>query len=181
MASRINADSSNGLQLVSDSSGEIQFQSSGITKATVNSSGLSSPGHVLQVVQGLTSTQVSTSSSTYVDTGLTATITPSSLSSKILVIVSHPSCAKSSAFAANNMGLKLYRDATQIGAAGAGLGYTNSAIELIFSTNIVVLDSPSTTSATTYKTQFHNANNTAAVLVQVSSIASTITLLEIAG
>ena len=44
MASRINADSSNGLQLVSDSSGEIQFQSSGVTVATINSSGLSMTG-----------------------------------------------------------------------------------------------------------------------------------------
>mgnify|MGYP000710603502 CR=1 FL=1 len=41
MASRINADSSNGLQLVSDSSGEIQIQSNGVTVATINSSGLS--------------------------------------------------------------------------------------------------------------------------------------------
>lgn len=41
MASRLNSDSSNGLQLISDSSGELQFQSSGITKATLNSSGLS--------------------------------------------------------------------------------------------------------------------------------------------
>ena len=44
MASRINADSSNGLQLVSDSSGEIQIQSNGVTVATINSSGLSMTG-----------------------------------------------------------------------------------------------------------------------------------------
>jgi len=87
MASRINADSSNGLQLVSDSSGEVQFQSSGITKATLNSSGLSSPGHVLQVVHSSLSTEVSSSSSTQVTTGLEATITPSSTSSKILIMV----------------------------------------------------------------------------------------------
>ena len=41
MASRLNSDSSNGLQLISDSSGEIQFQSSGTTICTINSSGLS--------------------------------------------------------------------------------------------------------------------------------------------
>jgi hypothetical protein len=41
MASRINADSSNGLQLISDSSGEVQIQSSGVTICTINSSGLS--------------------------------------------------------------------------------------------------------------------------------------------
>lgn len=63
MASRINADSSNGLQLVSDSSGEIQFQSSGITKATIGSNGLSSPGHVIQVVS-TTSNAVTISTST---------------------------------------------------------------------------------------------------------------------
>ena len=47
MASRINADSSNGLQLVSDSSGEIQFQSSGITKAQVTSDGLINQDNVV--------------------------------------------------------------------------------------------------------------------------------------
>lgn len=41
MASRLNSDSSNGLQLISDSSGEIQIQSSGVTICTINSSGLS--------------------------------------------------------------------------------------------------------------------------------------------
>jgi len=44
MASRINADSSNGLQLVSDSSGEVQIQSNGVTVATVNSSGITASG-----------------------------------------------------------------------------------------------------------------------------------------
>ena len=46
MASRINADSSNGLQLVSDSSGEIQIQSSGVTVATANSSGVNVTGNL---------------------------------------------------------------------------------------------------------------------------------------
>jgi hypothetical protein len=45
-------------------------------------------GSVLQVVQGNTSTEVNTSGTSYVDTGLSASITPSSASSKILVLVS---------------------------------------------------------------------------------------------
>jgi hypothetical protein len=44
-------------------------------------------GSVIQTVQATYGTQVSTSSSTYIDTGLTATITPSSATSKIMVIV----------------------------------------------------------------------------------------------
>lgn len=41
MASIINADTSDGLKLTSDTSGEIQFQSGGTTKMTVSSSGVS--------------------------------------------------------------------------------------------------------------------------------------------
>jgi len=47
MASRINADSSNGLQLVSDSSGEVQIQANGITKAQVTSDGLINQDNVV--------------------------------------------------------------------------------------------------------------------------------------
>ena len=50
MASRLNSDSSNGLQLISDSSGEIQIQSSGTTICTINSSGLSMQSGVLAPV-----------------------------------------------------------------------------------------------------------------------------------
>ena len=53
-------------------------------------------GKVLQVVSGTTSTSASSSTSTFVDTGLTATITPASSTSKIMVIVSHPVNSKSS-------------------------------------------------------------------------------------
>jgi len=58
----------------------------GTSAITIDSNGNTlMPGHILQVVNGTTSTQVSTTSTTYADTGLTATITPSSTSSKILV------------------------------------------------------------------------------------------------
>ena len=55
MSTKINADTSAGLKLESDTTGIIEFQSGGTTKATVNSSGLTSPGHVLQVVNFQTS------------------------------------------------------------------------------------------------------------------------------
>jgi len=59
--------------------------------------------------------------------------------------------------------------------------FNGAAQEVIMSSaNIDWLDSPSTTSAVTYKTQFANQNNTASVQVQfASSVRSFITLMEI--
>ena len=47
MATTINADTSSGLILTSDTSGEIEFQSAGTTKAGVNSTGLTGNGSQL--------------------------------------------------------------------------------------------------------------------------------------
>jgi len=180
MPSRLNSDSSNGLQLISDSSGEIQFQSSGITKATLNSSGLSSPGHVLQVVNATYSTQSTSSSSTYADTGLTATITPSSTSSKILVIVQQSGLAKVTN--ATGVNLKLLRNSTDLITFENSVGQEYStAWNIVGGSGTTYLDSPATTSAVTYKTQFASNNNNATVYVQINSASSTITLMEIAG
>ena len=136
---------------------------------------------VLQVVQGSTTTAVNNSTNTYADTTLTATITPSSADSKVLCFVSHPACYKSNAFTGNKMAMRLVRGATTILQIAVELGVTDSLLNLLFSTSAVYLDSPATTSATTYKTQFMNFNNTAAVTVQVGSTGSTITLMEISA
>jgi hypothetical protein len=143
-----------------------------------------SGGQVLQVVNATYSTQVSNSTSTYADTGLTATITPKFSTSKILVLISHPTCQKSSASSTNDLGMQLVRNSTSLTEFGQGIGYTGTAIALYFSVSYTYLDNPATTSATTYKTQFKNQdNNGAAVFVQTGSInsTSTITLMEIAA
>lgn len=90
MATIINADTSNGLKLTSDTSGIIQLQSGGTTKATVNSTGLTSPGHVIQVVNKVISTQGSQSvgtTDTQVGTGtdFDLSITPKGAGSKFVV------------------------------------------------------------------------------------------------
>ena len=94
MASTINADTTNGVVVTSDTSGEIKLQSAGADVATIDSSGLSmgsgmkltSTGHILQVLQATKTDTFSTNSQTFVDiTDLAVTITPSSTSSKILV------------------------------------------------------------------------------------------------
>ena len=182
MATIINADTSAGLKLTSDTSGIIQLQSGGTTKATVNSSGLTSPGHILQVVQGTHSTNVTNSSNTYADTGLTASITPSSTSNKILVMVSHSQCNKTGDNSQNALGIKLFRGSTEIYYPTSLSGYGNLAQGTIFEVSFNYLDTPSTTSATTYKTQFANeGNNGASVGVQSSSKTSTMILMEVAA
>jgi hypothetical protein len=97
------------------------------------------------------------------------------------VLVSHGSVYKSNGNASNAVLLRLVRGATVISSFGAGIGFQGAVGELTSSCSISYLDSPATTSATTYKTQF--ANNAAAALVQVqtSSSMSTITLLEVSA
>jgi hypothetical protein len=137
-------------------------------------------GKVLQVVSATTSTPAASSSTTYIDTGLTATITPSSASSKVLVLVAQNGVAKTAANAGNGLLLNLYRGATDLGYIGAGTLFNNVAQRLDsmnLSTNY--LDTPATTSATTYKTQFRNRVAAAQVGVQDGGEVSTIILMEI--
>ena len=136
-------------------------------------------GSVLQVVSATYSTQTSTTTNSFIDTGLTATITPTSNTSKILVVVSHPMCVKTTATGA--LALRILRGATNIySATGNGI-YSGTAIDLYGCFSFSYLDSPSTASSTTYKTQFASAQNSGTVYVQADSFTSTITLMEIAG
>jgi len=142
-----------------------------------------STGKVLQVVQGSTSTETRNNSNTLADTTLTANITPSASSSKVLITVMQNGCDKTNANAGNQMVLKLLRGSTAISVLTNNGGYSNSSIPLSFGTvGGYVLDSPNSTSQLTYKTQFSCGNNTAGVGVQgTGGETSTITLTEIAG
>jgi len=136
---------------------------------------------ILQIVSGTYATATSNSTSTYADTGLTASITPSDTASKILVIVNHFAVYKATGNAFSALNLKLLRGATSIGTYAGGIGYTNTSSELTSSANIVYLDSPATTSATTYKTQFANNANAVSVQVQTSNTTSSIILCEVSA
>jgi len=135
---------------------------------------------VLQVVQGTTNTLVTNSTNTYADTTLTATITPSSTSSKILVITSQD-IGKDNGNAGNLIQMRLVRGASEITQSGNLLTYTGSAIFNIITHTFSYLDSPATVAATTYKTQINNPNNTASVKAQYGGGLSTITLMEISA
>jgi hypothetical protein len=138
-------------------------------------------GSVLQVVNATYGTQVTNSTTTYADTGLSAAITPKFATSKVLVIVSQ-SCKKSSASASNGVNIKLFRGATDLGQVVYVQGFTASTIDNYSVATIQYLDSPATTSSTTYKTQFANLVAASLVGVQADGTGiSTITLMEIAA
>ena len=128
-------------------------------------------GKILQVVEGSTTTYTTNNTSTFADTNLTATITPSATSSKILVLISQAGCtiAGGASNDGNGIKFKLLRGATDIGTTSDGtFGYSASAVSGRngYTMSMLILDSPSTTSATTYKTQFANAANKTGVVVQ---------------
>jgi len=136
-------------------------------------------GKVLQVVQATYSTQTVSTSSTYVDTGLTASITPTLATSKVLVIANQNGVLKNDQNSANGANIRLVRTSTTL-MTQTIVGRTETAISnKIGSTNFVYLDSPATTSSITYKTTFANNYNGSDVQVQQNSDMSTITLLEI--
>ena len=134
-------------------------------------------GKVLQVVQGTTTTSTSNSTSTFADTSLSASITPSSATSKVLVMVNQV-ISKSNGNLDNSIDMRIVRGATTI-LESTFILYTGQAFTLYSLASFVYLDSPSTTSATTYKTTFRNFYNGASVTMQQNSNASYITLLEI--
>ena len=117
---------------------------------------------VLQVVSTAKTDTFSTTSTTFVDlTGLTVSITPSSANSKVLIICN---IGVTNTSTASGMASKLVRGATDIGigdaassrtrATKAGVGNAARNLDLSFT----FLDSPATTSATTYKVQVMTGN-----------------------
>ena len=163
------------------------------TIAGINATnGLSSPqsNTVLQVVQNEYSTQVSLSSQTYTDNGLTATITPKFSTSRILILISQ--------------NLYIYRDvAFQYGfiqllrngsvakdfrlvmnqTAGNPAGGSYPYHDMSAVVGLSYLDSPASTSALTYKTQQKcgTVSDNGTIIAQIDSAPSFITLMELAA
>jgi len=110
-------------------------------------------GKVLQVVQGTLSSTMSSSAGSYVDTGLTVNITPSAASSKVLVFVNHPFARKSGD---TSLFFQIVRGSTSIAVVG---NYdTGGSTQITDTVTGMFLDTPNTTSATTYKTQMNAGN-----------------------
>ena len=134
-------------------------------------------GKVLQVVQATYATQATSSSATFADTGLSATITPSSASSKVLILHTN-NWEKSNGNAENGIIYNILRTSTQIFNSYI-IGYTETTLRLLGTYSAQYLDSPSTTSATTYKVQFRNFNASAQVITQNANSTAVLILMEI--
>ena len=137
-------------------------------------------GSVLQVVQGTTATQTSTTSNSFQSTGLTASITPSSASNKVLVIAT-------STFVGTTLTdiiTAIFRGDTSTGTnvSGSNLStkYNSQASENASVTN-QYLDSPSTTSSQTYTFAFKSSASGQTATAQSASITAVMILMEIAA
>ena len=145
-----------------------------------NATTQASAGIVLQIVNATYSTSVSNGTSTYANTNLTATITPKFSTSKVLVLVNQNGVYADSN-ATSGVNLKLVRDSTDLATFGLGVGNHASGNLSFGSSSTCYLDSPATTSATVYKTQFARASAGQVFVQEGTGTVSTITLMEIAG
>ena len=138
-------------------------------------------GKVLQVITATLTGFASTTSSSLVDTGLTVSITPSSATSKVLVLLGAQGVAKDQANGSADF--QLLRGATAIQKFGDNMAYNNTAnSNILASLSTAYLDSPATTSSTTYKLQFAGVSSARAGINQYANnntTMSVITVLEI--
>jgi hypothetical protein len=137
---------------------------------------------VLQVVTGTySSPQVVNFTNVDADTGITASITPSSTTSKILIF-SHVADCKITSASSTGLRLRLFRGATNIQQFATELGKFTAATENFFDSSTMFLDSPATTSATTYKVVMASSNNTNGVVTNATGAGqSVIVLMEISA
>ena len=163
MASILKVDKIRGTGLDSDS---ISIDGSGNLTTTKT---LSAPGHVIQVVQNTDGTSSTTTSTSYVNTPLSVTITPTSATSKI-----HLNFNFAAGFMQQNYHgyMTIYRDSTNLNPASAGgdndgfflhgnSGPDGPYLYICRYYNFSYLDSPNTTSAVTYYLAMKMANSAA--------------------
>ena len=172
---------------ISGSTGVNKIQDGTVVDADINSSAAiagskisGSFGKVLQVVNAYHASEVTTNSTSWIDTGLTATITPSSTSSKILILINQTAAKQGDA----GMRIRFLRGSTVIRTVTEKVGFTGSGDDTwsyIGTVSVGWLDTPSTTSATTYHTEFRASSSGHNVIAQVDNDTSTITLMEIAA
>ena len=148
------------------------------TTAQMNTA-IAAAGKILQVVRSSTATEITTSSTTYIDTSLTATITPKSASSRILVFITQNGVQKSNGHPDNAVQLRLVLPNTTTEIFANLLMLTNTSTRLIQSTSYTSIYSPGSTSAQTFKTQFANFTAAASVSVQMYGGPSTMVLMEV--
>ena len=169
MASKIKVDTLE----TANGSGTIALsnQLSGMTSASVPS------GSVLQVLTAEYATSMALSTITYTDSGLTLSITPSSTSSKILAFWNMQANCDT---AGSGFGTKLVRGSTAVWTSTNSYDVLAPTSGLRIAKDYRYLDSPSTTSAITYKVQV-SSHASRAIYVNGDNTQTQLTLMEIKG
>ena len=188
LVDQIRSNSASADAMTLDGSGNVTFPANATCSGTATGFG---GGKLLQAVTVSSGSTVGNSTTTLADTGLSASITPSATSSKILVMVSQTYIIRKSG---NEFGFSIliYRGSTAImddinsahyhnHANFSGFGSGGTWFEWQNTWNHTILDSPNTTSATTYKTMFGLYNTSGGHYIGVSNDGkeSFMTLLEI--
>ena len=159
-------------------------------KITGAAGSIVAPGNVIQVVQGTWTTQVATTSTSFVATGFHQAITPKFATSKILV---HYSVAAHNNTSGGFIITEVYRNPSSSASAGTaisggtalsgqnyGLAQSYSQTNAIVETQSnMIFDSPNTTSSTTYLIAFRCQNSSTSYF-NVNQGTGTLTLTEIA-
>jgi hypothetical protein len=158
----------------------IRLNNQSISSVTALPSGIDT-GKIGQVINFTTSTQLSSGSSSYVDTNLIASITPSATSSKIYIQM-FSLCGAERANAEASFQAKILRGATDIWVGGSqqfhiyGAGTSN--IQPHFGQTFLYVDSPSSTSTLTYKVQA-KTNSSSTFKFQYQSTVGSLILMEV--
>lgn len=142
-------------------------------------------GTVLQVVSATASTEVSTTAvDTWVSSGLSASITPRSTSSRIIIIASQ-NIGFDGTVGANDaqFNLGIFRDSTLVfGKIGWDDNRANDVVDFVYRSGVSYLDTPATTSSVTYTTRGSCRSSGIGILkMQYGGNFSSIILMEIAG
>ena len=167
------------LKELSHPSGEVIKIASGKTLDLKSQGTTTLPtGSVLQVVSYQALSAQTTTSTSWADTNLSLSITPSSTSSKIhiqLSIFVYLSAATAGA------SFRIMRDSTSLHTPTVGHQvYAEGINEIYMKFGDIALDSPSTTSAVTYKVQVRSQNHNS-VAVGDARFPNTITLMEVSA
>ena len=129
-------------------------------------------GKILQVVESAAiSSQVTTSSTTFQDTGISVSITPSASTSKILVLAVGSAYIQGNSYNVKGE-IRVLRDSTEITRTDHGYdsGTNGFGARLALSFNMSRLDTPNTTSSITYKTQIRLAGTNYSPDIRVPSL-----------
>lgn len=131
-------------------------------------------------VTAIYATETTTTGATYTDSGLAASITPGISSRRIEVLVSVPCQCNASAESDNQMYVNIVRGSTQILETRVGTAFSGAVTQnWLGHVSLSIIDSPATTSSTTYKVQFKRVSaGTGSARIQANNATSTIILKE---